>query len=144
MESLRLHFIPNEIAWETKSDIKAIPSIARNNPFYHMTGGEDKITLELDWHAYDEERVSAINAANALKSWSKNDGYRRGLPRIKIICGSLFKNHIWIIQAAPYTMSLFQPNKGMLPAQVYQKLTLCKVTTINERRKTIANFMKNG
>lgn len=138
-ESIKLHFIPKEIEWEAKSNVATIASIARNNPFYHFTGGEDIINLELDWHAYDVERTSAIDAAIKLKSWTRNDGYRRGLPRLKLIFGKLFENHVFIATGAPYIMSMFQMPKGMMPAQVTQKLTLKKVTLSNDTRKTIIN-----
>lgn len=138
-EYIKLHFVPLEVEWESKSNIAAIASIGRNNPFYHFTGGEDTINLELDWHAYDNARQSAIGAANTLKAWSRNDGYKKGLPRIKLIFGNLFRDHVFIIAAAPYKMSLFQRNRGMMPAQVNQTLTLKKVTMSNETRNTILN-----
>ena len=138
-EYIKLHFVPLEVQWEAKSNVAAIASIARNNPFYHFTGGEDTINLDLDWHAYDVDRQSAIGAANTLKAWSRNDGYKKGLPRIKLIFGEIFRDHVFIITGANYRMSLFQRQKGMRPAQVTQSLTLKKVTMLNETRKIILN-----
>ena len=137
LEKLSIMYIPRQLEWEAPSNWVAIPTIGRNNPFYHYTGAEDKLSFELDWFAYDEDRVLAINAATKVKSWARNNGYRSRPPRIQLIWGKLFQNHVFIIEDASYTLSDFQQNKQMMPAQIRQQLVLNKVTEDNELRDEI-------
>ncbi len=139
-EKLSILFSPMEINWDAKSTLVAIPTMGRNNPFYHYTGAEDKIEFELDWYAMDRARVSAINSCNKLKSWSRNSGYNKRIPRIKLIFGTLFSNHVFLIEDAPYTMSLFQKTHGMMPAQCMQSISLVKITSYNETHEELSEY----
>jgi len=137
LEQVSIMFVPNELEWESVSNWAVIPTIGRNNPFYHYTSGEDTLSFELDWYANDESRVQAINACTKIKSWARNNGFSRRPPRIQLIWGNLFQNHVFIIQESGYRLSNFQRPKGMMPAQAYQTIVLKKVTPVNESTATI-------
>lgn len=145
LEKLSIQFIPKEgISWEATSKWAVIPTVGRNNPFYHYTGGEDSLTFKLDWYSNDQARQDAIAAARIVRSWSRANAYRSKPPRIMLIFGDVFKNDVWIIDSAPFTMELFQLPRNMRPAQVYQDITLKKITSFNESHTTMrAGFRTN-
>ncbi len=141
-ERVSVMFVPKDVNWQAKSNWSVIPTMARNNPFYHYTGGEDKLSFELDWYAGDSSREDAIAAATKIKSWSRNNGYRNRPPRIMVIFGRLFRNHVFVLESAPYKMELFHRQKGvnedLLPVQIYQTITLLKVTSANQDHAEIS------
>lgn len=140
-EKVRVMFVPLLLEWESTSNLAPIATLGRNNPFYHYTGGEDKLSFELDWLATDKAKTAAINACNKLKSWSKNNSYKKPPPRIKLIFGTLFSNHIFLIADASYNMAMFQGTHRMLPAQCYQTIELVKITSYNETHKDISDYI---
>lgn len=139
-EKLPIMFIPQEgLNWGAKSNWAVIPTVGRNNPFYHYTGGEDVLKFQLDWYAGDKGRVSAINAANKVKAWSRNNGYESRPPRVALIWGDLFQSHTFVIQSAEYTMEMFDRTHKMMPVQIYQEISLAKITDDNETHEEISD-----
>lgn len=130
-EKLRIQTVPLELSVVPESTWATIPSLGRNNPFYNYTGGEDTLEMTLDWYATLESRQDVIDKCRWVESLSKADGYLDEPPRILLIFGELFKYTTWIIDKAPYKLSLFDKSQGMLPRQAYQELSLKKVTDRN-------------
>lgn len=137
LKALKIQTIPLELSVEPLSKWAVIPSIARNNPFYHYTGGEDKIAFTLDWYSITDNRHDVIDKCRWVEALSKGDGYFKGPSRIILIFGGLFTKDTWIIESAPYKLSLFDTDRELLPRQAYQELTLNKVTTHNSTRNEI-------
>lgn len=145
---LELPWVPETISIDPVSKLAAIPSIGRNLPFYHYTGAEDMIEFTIDWFfTNDRSRKWAMRMATTIEAWSKADGYTKGLPRIKLICGDLFHNSVWLIEYAPYTLSRFNrsllnqlaPDRyeliegRLLPQQITQDIRLKKISQHNLR-----------
>lgn len=140
-------FMPKVISWEALSSWKVIPTIGRNNPFYHYTGGEDTISFQLDWYATDKARDLATKNAKVVRSWSRANGYLQKPPRIALEFEGLFRNDTFIIESAPFDMSMFvRPNysfnsgtkegtadQELKPLQITQQITLKKITSFNEQ-----------
>jgi len=130
-EKLRIQTVPLELGVKPESNWQVIPSIGRNNPFYHYTSGEDTLEFTLDWYSVVENRQDVIDKCRWVESLSKADAYIDPPPRVLLIFGDLFKYTTWIIESAPYTLSLFNKDKNMLPQQAYQTISLKKVTSAN-------------
>lgn len=137
IESLRIQCVPEKIQVEPSSTWAVVPSIGRNNPFYHYTGGEDKVTFVLDWYSNHEYREDVIEKCRWVESLSKANAYFHEPDRVILIFGKLFQFDTWIIESAPYELSLFDREKNMLPRQAYQTLTLKKVTPKNTTTEDI-------
>lgn len=135
IDKLQIQTIPLEIQVQPIANWAIIPSIGRNNPFYQYTGGEDIIKFTLDWYSNTESKTDVINACRKVESWSRANGYRKEPPRIIVIFGELYKYTTWILVDAPYTLSLFNREKDLLPQQAYQEITLKKVTKVNSAMK---------
>jgi len=131
VESLRIQTVPLEISVEPTSNWAVIPSIGRNNPFYHYTGGEDIISFTLDWYSVDPLRTDVIKKCRWVESLSKANGYKDQPPRMLLVYGNLYRFNTWIIESAQYRISLFDKEQGMLPRQAYQEIILKKVTDRN-------------
>jgi len=138
VQKLRIQTVPLQLDVEPTANWAVIPSVGRNNPFYHYTGGEDQLRITLDWYSVDVLRQDVIANCRWVESLSRANGYKDSPPRILLIFGDLFKYTTWIITGAPYKLSLFDKENAMLPRQAYQELTLRKVvdhnTGIGERR----------
>lgn len=138
VEKLRIQTVPIDVRVEPESNWVVIPSIGRNNPFYHYTGGEDTLSFTIDWYSVHPLRQDVINNCRWVESLSRANGYKEEPPRVLLVFGELFKYTTWIVQAAPYRLSLFDRESQMLPRQAYQDLVLKKVTDhstgISERR----------
>lgn len=142
IQIITLPWIPETISMDPVSRLVAIPSVGRNLPFYHYTGSEDTLEFVIDWFFTDDRsRKQAMTMATWVESFSKTDGYSSSLPRIKLVCGDLFRDSIWLVEHAPYTIRRFsatlldQLNKDeyeiikheLLPQQVTQEIVLKRV-----------------
>ena len=138
IEKLSLVAIPLELSINSESNWQAIPSIGRNNPFYNYTGGEDVLEFTIDWYSKNELRDDVLRQCRWVESLTRADAYRKEPNRVILLWGELFKYTTWIVTAAPYKLSLFDIEKGILPRQAYQEVVLRKVTrdntTILDRR----------
>lgn len=137
LESLKIQTVPEQIEVQPSSTWSVIPSIGRNNPFYHYTGGEDSLRLTLDWYAVTAAKEEVIEKCRWVESLSKADGYFKGPPLVVLVFGDLYVYDTWIIESAPYRLSLFDRSAGMFPRQAYQDLTLKKVTPNNTTTEQI-------
>lgn len=139
-EKLRIQAVPDTLEIDPISNWATIPSLGRNNPFYHYTGGEDEVRFTLDWYSTTENREDVIAACRWVESLSRNSGYSERAPRVFLSFGNLFKYSEWIVVKAPYTLQFFEPGNGMLPSQAFQRLTLKKVSDENTERNDIRLF----
>jgi hypothetical protein len=138
VERLKIQTVPLEVNVDAIANWAVIPTIGRNNPFYHYTGGEDILKFQLDWYSNEHSREDVIRNCRRVESLSRANGYFDAPPRVVLIFGSLFKYTTWIVAKAPYKLSLFDKELGMLPRQAYQELELRKIvdhnTGFQERR----------
>ena len=146
IQIIELPWVPESISVDPVSNLAAIPSIGRNLPFYHYTGAEDTIEFTIDWFfTNDRSRKRAMIMATTVEAWSKSNGYSNTLPRIKLVCGDLFKNSTWLIEYAPYQIrrlsralidKIGEDNyeviqHGFLPQQIFQEIRLKKISEYN-------------
>lgn len=131
VESLRIQVVPLEISVEPDAKWAVIPSIGRNNPFYQYTGGEDTISFTLDWYSISNLKDDVIEKCRWVQSLSRANAYDEPPSRVLLVYGKLFRFSTWIVESAPYRLSLFNKQMGMLPQQAYQDLVLKRVTDKN-------------
>lgn len=139
-ERVDLQLPPLEVSVKPETRYAGIETIGRNLNYYHFTGAEKLLEFEVDWYAEDKERLSVIQKCQKLESYSLANGYSDNPPRIYIQWGNqntLFRDSIWVLLKAPYTLSQFQKatiygygkaiKNGLLPAQAKQNLTFGKI-----------------
>ena len=153
--NIDLYFVPRELKVTPAANFVGLATIGRNNPLYQFTGAEDSLEFEIDWHAQDQNKTDVIANCNWIKALTRSDGWNSDPHRIMIAWGSnplLFKNDIWIVDSAPYTLSQFHRayrsydhydensknyrngdiiDARMLPVQARQTINLKKVSTYN-------------
>jgi hypothetical protein len=143
---LSIQGVPRELDYKPQSSFEAIQSPGRNNPFYHFTGSEDSITMELDWYSdgKDLSRIKVIESCRWLEAHTKNDGYEQAFSPVLLIWGSSLFDQVksnnsesWIIVDASYKLGPFSRPHDMMPVQAYQTLVLKRVTSTNRRRAQI-------
>lgn len=131
LETLRIQTVPDELEVTPTSNWAVIPSIGRNNAFYHYTGGEDALKFTLDWYAVTANKNEVIEKCRWVESLAKSNAYFTAPPRVVLVFGELYQYDTWIIESAPYRLSLFDRSSSMMPRQAYQELTLKRVTDNN-------------
>lgn len=146
---IEIQNVPEKFDVNPKSNLVAISTPGRNNPFYNYTGSEDELNFELSYYANEESRGDVIEKCKWLEAMSKNDGFKARLKRVMIIWkghkdspdngGDLFQFSEWLVKSAPYNLSSFHPQYGMLPTLAKQTVTLVKVTDYNLTTEKISD-----
>jgi len=139
LERIYFQNIPGELDYAPESNWAVIASAGRNNPLYQYTGGEDTLKMTLTWYSDQENRADVLARCKMLESLSKNNGYDQKPHHISLCFGDMFKGSRWIVEAAPYKLSMFSRPHSMLPQFATTELTLKRVT---EGNRTRANVLK--
>jgi hypothetical protein len=134
LEKLPIQFVPIEMQWAPESNWVVIPSVGRNNPFYHYTGSEQTLSFQLDWNAKAENRQDVIEACRWVENLSLADGYDAEPPPVRLIFGTVFENYTFIVERAPFSISLFDVQNNYMPKQAYQDIVLKRTTGVNIRK----------
>lgn len=129
----RIYFqgLPQQIEVGGESNWVTLASMNRNNPFYHFTNSEDILKFTISWYANEESQEDVLKKCKWLRSLSKTDGNGKRPHHVQFSFGGLFKAGEFIVVEAPYTISLFNRELGMLPRLATQELTLKRVTEKN-------------
>ena len=148
-------FIPEKIEVNPTGRFKAIQVLGRNNPHYHYGGGEDSITIEIDWFAFKASPYSVAQKCRMVEALTKADGWVSGPPLIGIQWGSnnpLFEGHMFLVEKAPYEFSQFtkiyklpgtnnsELEYNLQPMRAKQTLYLKRVTDTQLTHAEIINF----
>lgn len=150
IDKIQLQAVPLELRVNPESNFVSISPMGRNNPFYHYSGGEDTLNLTLDWYSdkalngkdLDNSRTEVLRKCKWLEAKQRRNGLEEDPHRVKLLWGGesttedgitftfppLFSDAIWIVESAPYDLSLFHKLQGFRPTQAIQKLTLKRVT----------------
>ena len=126
-------------------DIKRIKSPGRNNSFLHYLNGDEVINITFDWFANDRHDDPFVRA-NWLKMMAINDGYKKRIRPLAIFwestdntspynasLGSIFKSSLFLVEKIKTRSNLFHGSQAMLPQQIFQDVTLIRVTKNNTR-----------
>lgn len=125
LERLDIQFVPSNLALNRTPTYGNIVVVGRNNPIPHYTGGNTKLSLDLDFHSEQTDREDVIRKCKWLEALAYNDGYDNPPEQIRITWGSLFKNNeVWIVKGVDIRYSQFNPAYGWLPVQANVKLSL--------------------
>jgi hypothetical protein len=118
-ERLEIQFMPTGLAWSRTPDLPALAVVGRNNPHYHLTGGEDRLNLRLDFATELESRLDVIRKVQWLRSLTFAP-----VRNVKLVWGQLFKSEVWVVASFKADMDQFMHNANMLPQQAYVDITL--------------------
>lgn len=110
---IELQVRPQSLDFKGETTWASIKSMGRNTPMYHYTGAEDTLQFNISWFRVDSDNPDeVVNKCRLLEAWSKADGYKSAPPVLMIQWGddeadSLFKDHLYILISATYTLSNF-------------------------------------
>lgn len=122
-ERLEIQFVPESIPWSRTANISDIAVVGRNHPRRHHTGGDESISLELDFFAHDQLREDTMKKVNWLVSLTYNQ-QDQGAPKVKLVWGKLFQDHVWLVSRVQPILSNFHSLYDMLPVQSAVRLEL--------------------
>lgn len=150
--------MPKEINVSPDTTWATIKTVGRNNPFYHYTGAEDTITLDISWYSTEPNRRDVIRKCRIFESWSKANAYQSAPPELWLSWGSsnLFQNYSFILFHAPYSLTNFASgyrrsrekdaeiiDLGLIPTAATQKLVFKRVTVDNLTTRQIQEYERH-
>jgi len=126
LPNVRMQFVPMKINVNRKAMFSGIKIIGRNNPFRHFTGGETKMTFEVDYFAenLDSEALENLRFLESL-TYAYED---QAPSRVQIIFGDVFDNQLFLIESVNYEMKTFNNDGGYYPRHGKAKLSFLRVT----------------
>jgi len=102
---------PNTVEFKGETTWATIKSMGRNTPLYHYTGSEDTVQFNISWFCTNQaDNTEVVKKCRFLEAWSKSNGYQAAPPVLRIQWGAedvLFKNHLYILISATYTLENF-------------------------------------
>ncbi|MCB9047621.1 MAG: hypothetical protein H6550_15920 [Chitinophagales bacterium] len=141
---LEAQFVPQTLSDPRTADIAALKVIGRNNPRYQHTGGEDSLTLNLDFVADEGSHRSVLAKINWLKAFTYNDGGNRPARRLILAWGNMYDKHRWIVKSVTPTKELFNHEFGMLPDRATVEVQLLLDTDFNWGWDDVAPYTELG
>lgn len=109
-QSLEFQFIPGEIQKERTGTWANIGIVGRNNSRHHLTGGEDKIELQLDFNSlFEADKARAYKSVTFLESLTLRDAKFGGYQNVKLVWGTsdIFRYKVWIVKSVRSTLGHF-------------------------------------
>lgn len=131
-EKLEIQFVPEFLPIKRTANLTPVYVVNRNNPRQHFTGGQESLTLRLDFYADDENKMDVVNKVNWLLSLTYDDA-----SLVQLVWGKLYKKHVWRVASVTPTYSYFWPDKGMMPGQANVDLSLLLDPITDLRRNDI-------
>ena len=130
-ERLEIQFVPPELNYSRTANYASIQVIGRNIPRYQFVNGECNLSLELDFYADEENRVSVIRKCRWMEALTYNNGYRDDVQKVSLVFGDLFRKEVWLVKDVNYRLSNFNKVKGFMPQQANVQVTLLRDVDIN-------------
>jgi hypothetical protein len=126
-ERLEFQFIPEELAWERVGTWVNVPITGRNNSKKHLTGGEDKLTFQIDFSGImAQDSRFCIKQVSWLQSLTVMDGFAGIARNVKLVWGEsdLFRHKIWIVRRVSSRLLNFNSYYGLDPQQALIEIEL--------------------
>jgi hypothetical protein len=130
---LQIQFVPSDISTGRKGNFAESVIIGRNHPKYQYIGGEDVLTMTLDFYADERTRTSVYAKVQWLKALIANDGYLGKCPRVGIALGNMFAKDVFIMDSVDAQYDNLSRTHGMMPQQAYVNISLKQDPTNNLR-----------
>lgn len=131
-QQLSIQFVPKDLEFTRTVNMQTIQIIGRNNPLYQYTGGEDELSIELDFYSLLSNREDVYKRVNWLRKNTMNNGFNSPPENLRLVFGKLFrKQDVWGIKSLSYKFSNFNKPNGYLPQQAYVNITLGLDTPTN-------------
>lgn len=138
-ERLEFQFVPEPISWDRQPDLAPIPIVGRNNPRKHYTGGEDRLSFQLEFYADEEDRDDVRRKVMWLRSLTYNDGSNAPIRNIKLVWGTLFRHEVWVVSKCAFQFMHFDSRYGYKPLHARVDLTLDLDPIENLRLQDVRN-----
>lgn len=126
-ERVTFQFMPPSFEWDRVGNWVSFPIVGRNNSKKHLTGGEDRITLTLDFNSlFEDNKKDAIDKMYWLQSLTANNGSVGKARNVSLQWGSsdIFRHKVWIVKRVKSIASEFSGKFGYVPTQMSLQITL--------------------
>jgi len=117
-DRMDFQFVPPELNWSRTGNWVNVPIVGRNNSRHHLTGGEDKLSFQLNFSGlFEDNKEHCQQKLSWLLSLIMTDGYVGPVRNVKIVWGTtpLFRHKIWIVKNVTGIMTDFSSNFQMNP-----------------------------
>lgn len=138
LERIEIQYVPKQLSMNRIANVAELMVIGRNNPLYHFSSGSKTLSLELDFHAEEQNREDVVRKTRWLEALAASDGFAGGQEKVRLTFGRLFKdNEVWTLKNCVVNLELFDPANGWLPRQAYVMLELALDPDHNLSQKDI-------
>lgn len=134
---LELQFMPENLTWSRNARLSNIAVVGRNNDLLQYTGGEDKLTFDIDFYSDEENRRDVMRKVNFLKSLAMSDGGFGAARNFKIVMGKFFTTEVWSMNSVVSTYSNYHQLYDYLPVRASVKLTMTLDPKYNRRIRDV-------
>ena len=142
-ETFYFQTFPLSIKVNPTTELVAFAAPSRNLASYHYTGAEDSIEFDFTWYANGEDnaatRKEVLAKCKIFESLSKSDGVN-GIHPVRFYFSDLFYKSTWLVEKAPYEISLFDYEYDGYPTLAKQQLKLVKISDLNPTHEDIRNL----
>jgi hypothetical protein len=121
-ERIEFQFMPEDFTWDRTGNWVNVPIVGRNNSKKHLTGGEDRLSFQLDFNAlFEDDKQLCIQRMAWLQSLTATDGFSGPARNVKLGWGNspMFRHKIWIVRRVSSRMGLFHSGFDYNPMQAY-------------------------
>lgn len=139
-QKLEIQFVPEEFNLSSTADEAKIQVVGRNNPLIHYTGGNDKLSLTLDFYSDEENRKDVLTRVNWIKSLRMSDGSYGPKRNISLVFGDLFRKEIWSVSNVKVKLQHLDGDFNFMPRQAYVDLELTLDPKSNLRIDDVRNI----
>lgn len=136
LERISFQYCPEDLNWRREGAWVDVPIVGRNNSKKHLTGGEDKLSLQLDFcGTFEDDDEYVIKQVTFLQSLTMLDGNDGPGRNVKLAWGnnSMFRHKVWIVKSVNSKLSDFNNNRAMNPMQAFVDLEMELDTAENSR-----------
>lgn len=133
---IEFQFIPEVIDWERQGNWVNVPIVGRNNSKKHLTGGEDRLSFQLDFNSlFRQDKYECVRKVEWLRSLTMTDGYAGPGRNVKLVWSNseLFRFSIWVVKRVKAQLSMFHSKFNMDPTQAIVDVELELDPTENVR-----------
>lgn len=118
-ERIAFQFVPDDIRWERVGNWSSIPIVGRNNSKKQLTGGEDRVSFQLDFNGmFEQDKRHCLQKMRFLQSLTVTDGFSGPARNVKIAWGDIFRFNVWVVKSVRANMSGFSSLNNYNPLQL--------------------------
>lgn len=136
---MEIQFVP-EMDNNRSARLNQVAIVGRNDDLLQYTGGQETLTLNLEFYGSENVEAEVTAKINWLKSLTMNDGYAGAFRNVKLVFGKLFQTQVWAIRDVQAKPTHFDADNDWLPLRA----TVTVQLILDPDKNRYINDVRNG